>query len=446
MKLSDFDYQLPKQLIAQKPISPRDSSRLMVLNRKLKKIEHKHFYDIAGYLTKGDILVLNNTKVFPARLIGRRKNTGGKVEVFLLKITKSKIKRTKQEPKLKIKKEEFWEALIGNRRKKIGQIIEFGRGLKCEIVKQIDEAVWLVRFNKSGNVLEKSIDKLGQVPTPPYIKIQDTCLPAGTATNPSTGSRAYRQETNKSQIQNFKFQKLKNDYQTVYAKYRGSVAAPTAGFHFTKPLINKLKKQGVQFEYITLHVGFGTFEPVKVSNIKNHTMHSEFAVIDSQTAIRLNQAKKEGRRIIAVGTTTVRVLEAFSQEFQDTRNKQSAFAEASSSAKATADRPADRQETNKSQKSNYKLKAQKKWVNIFIYPGYQFKFVDTLITNFHLPKSTLLMLVSAFASASANATADKKAPADKSAFAGHQFVFKAYQSAVRKKYRFYSFGDSMFVV
>ncbi len=344
MKLSDFDYKLPKQLIAHKPASPRDNSRLMVLDRQSKKIEHKHFFDIVDYLNKGDVLVLNNTKVFPARLIGQRYKTGGKVEVFLLKKVGSSSAR--------------WEVLIGNRRKKIGQIIEFGKGLECEIVKQIDESVWQVKFNKSGSQLEKVIDQIGEVPTPPYIKIKDK-----------------------------KTKRLKDLYQTVYAEHRGSVAAPTAGFHFTKPLINKLKKKGVQFEYVTLHVGFGTFEEVRVNNIKKHKMHSEFAKIDAKTTKNLNNAKKESRRVISVGTTSTRVLEAFS--------------------------------------SKGKIKAQSKWVDIFIYPGYKFKFIDGLITNFHLPKSSLIMLVSALA--------------------GRQLILKAYKTAVSKKYRFYSFGDSMFI-
>ncbi len=364
MKLSDFDYKLPKSLIAHKPACPRDHSRLMIFDRQSQKIEHKHFYDIADYLKPGDVLVLNDTKVFPARLIGKRQESGGRVEIFLLKhvsrityhVSKSKFKG------------DCWEVLIGNRRKRIGQVVEFGEGLKCEIVRQVDESVWQVRFNKSGRQLEKLIDELGQVPVPPYIKIED---------------------------QRSKTKKIKNDYQTVYAEHRGSVAAPTAGFHFTKSLINKLKKKGVQFEFVTLHVGFGTFEPVKIQNIKKHKMHAEFAVLDGQTAKRLNQAKKEGRKIITVGTTTVRVLESFceSRRIKDYKTK--------------------------------RLIIRSDWIETFIYPGYKFKFIDAMITNFHLPKSTLLMLVSALA--------------------GHRFILKAYQTAVKKKYRFYSFGDAMLI-
>ena len=338
MKLSDFDYSLPKALIVQKPVSPRDHSRLMVLDRKKKKIGHRHFYDIIDCLRKGDVLVLNDTKVFPARLIGQRRETGGKVEIFLLKPVNNNT----------------WEALIGNRRKKVGQVVEFKKGLSCEIIKKIDDSVWLVKFNKSGDSLEKLIDQIGQTPLPPYIK--------------ATGFR--------------------NRYQTVYAQYRGSVAAPTAGFHFTKSLIGKLKKQGIQFEFVTLHVGLGTFEPVKEENARKHKMHSEYAVLNEAAAERLNQAKKEGRRIIAVGTTSVRTLESFNIKG--------------------------------------KFKAGKKWTDIFICPGYRFKAIDAIITNFHLPKSTLLMLVMAFA--------------------GKGFIAKAYQEAVNKKYRFYSFRDAMLII
>ena len=338
MKLSDFDYNLPKALIAQKPVTPRDHSRLMTLDRKKKKIGHRHFFNLIDCLQKGDVLVLNDTKVFPARLIGRRRESGGKVEVFLLKPVNNNT----------------WEALIGNRRKKIGQAVEFKKGLSCEIIKKIDESVWLVTFNKSGKSLERIIDQIGLTPLPPYIKA------AG----------------------------FRNRYQTVYAQYRGSVAAPTAGFHFTKGLIGKLKKKGVQFEFVTLHVGLGTFEPVKEGNVKQHKMHSEYALLNERAAERLNRAKKEGRRIIAVGTTSVRTLESFNIKG--------------------------------------KFKAGQKWTDIFIYPGYKFKAIDAIITNFHLPKSTLLMLVMAFA--------------------GKGFIVKAYREAVKKKYRFYSFGDAMLII
>lgn len=349
MLVSDFGYHLPKNLIAQKPIKPRDQSRLLVLNRQGKKISHHHFFELGQFLKRGDVLVLNNTKVFPARLIGR-KVTGGKIEVFLLKRINGQI----------------WECLLGGHGRGEKLKINFNKNLKGEIinpvreinfsngVKKPSDGVWQIKFNCGGKKLEKIINQIGQTPTPPYIK-----TPAN-----------------------------KNDYQTIYAKKTGSVAAPTAGFHFTKKLINQLKKQGIQFEFVTLQVGYGTFQPIKVKKIEEHKMHPELAILDCQTAEKLNQAKKQGRRVIAVGTTTVRVLESFADK-------------------------------------NGRLKAGRKDTNIFIYPGYKFRFIDALITNFHLPQSTLLMLVSALV--------------------GRKLILKTYQTAVRKKYRFYSFGDAMMI-
>ena len=401
MKLSDFNYNLPKEFIAQKPIYPRDHSRLLILDRKSKSIKHDYFYHLPKYLKKGDVLVFNNTKVFPARLIGKRQETGGRMEIFLLKkYQNQKLKEPKNparlasqreagrqtNKKLKIKKGEYWEVLIGNKKKRLGERIIFSKNLFCEIIKQIDQSIWLVRFNKSGSVLEKLIDRLGQVPVPPYIKSRITY--------------------HESRIMYHRSSKLKEDYQTVYAKYRGSVAAPTAGFHFTKELLNKLKKAGIQLEFITLHVGFGTFQPVKVNDIKKHKMHVEFAILDKATARRLNQAKKEGRRIVAIGTTTVRALETFLQKSQASSTKL--------------------QINSKSQLPKFKIKDQQKWINTFIYPGYKFKFVDAIITNFHLPKSTLLMLISAFA--------------------GRKNILRTYEIAKQKKYRFYSFGDVMMIL
>ncbi len=348
MLVSSFNYHLPKQLIAQKPIKPRDRSRLLILNRQNKKISHYHFFELGKFLKRGDVLVLNNTKVFPARLMGK-KITGGKIEIFLLKKINNQI----------------WECLLGGHNRKIGLKINFSQKLKGEVinpvretnfsngVKKLPTGIWQIKFNYGGQKLEKIINQIGQTPTPPYIK---------TAAS-------------------------KKDYQTVYAKKTGSVAAPTAGFHFTKKLIGQLKKQGIQFEFVTLQVGYGTFQSVKVKKIEEHQIHPEFAILDNQTAERLNLAKQQGRRIIAVGTTTVRVLESFIK--------------------------------------NNNLTAEKKWLNIFIYPGYQFKFTDALITNFHLPQSTLLMLVAAFG--------------------GRNLILKIYQTAVRKKYRFYSFGDAMLI-
>jgi S-adenosylmethionine:tRNA ribosyltransferase-isomerase len=353
MKLKDFDYNLPKELIAQKPVYPRDHSRLLVLDRKTKKISHHHFYEIGipptGGLHQGDVLVLNNTKVVPARLIGKKVETGGKVEVFLIK------------PKVKDLKEYKWLKewiVIGSPKLNQGQKIVFNKGLEGEIIKVLGQER-IIRFNKSGEYLKKIIFQIGQTPIPPYIKSPD------------------------------KENKLQKEYQTVFAKYLGSVAAPTAGFHFTPQLLKQLQKQGVKIEYVTLHVGLGTFQPVKEENITKHQMHSEWAMIDKATAKRLNQYKKNGQRIISVGTTACRTLESFCGK-------------------------------------NGKLKSGARFTNIFIYPSYKFRFIDGLITNFHLPKSTLLMLVSALA--------------------GQQLIKKVYQEAIKKKYRFYSFGDAMLIV
>ncbi len=332
MKIGLFDYRLPHSLIAQTPAVPRDSSRLLAFNRKTKKIVHDHFYNLTDYLKKGDVLVFNDTKVFPARLIGK-KQTGGKMEVFLLRSTNGNV----------------WEVLIGGKVRRTGMVIFFKHGLRCEVVRQLDGGIWQVRFNKTPQQVLTLTNKIGTTPTPPYIK-KASSLPK---------------------------------YQTVYAKKIGSVAAPTAGLHFTKRLLGNLKNKGVQFEHVTLHVGFGTFQPVKVSDIKKHRMHAEFAEISSEVVCRLKQAKKEGRRIIAVGTTSVRVLETVGN--------------------------------NKS--------GHRGWINTFIYPGHRFKMVDAMVTNFHLPKSTLIMLVSAFA--------------------GRENILKLYKTAVRKKYRFFSFGDGM---
>ena len=341
MKLSEFNYNLPKEMIAQRPASPRDSSKLMLVNYQNGKLSNHIFNELPDFLAKGDILVFNNTKVFPARLFGK-KEFGGKVEVFLLTHHQKNI----------------WEVLIGGKRMKMGMKIIFSKDFECILKQKTASGVWKVEFNCHGKKLNKLIDHYGNIPIPPYIK--------------STSSKS----------------RLKKEYQTVYAKNRGSVAAPTAGLHFTNRILKKLKKQGVVFKYVTLHVGLGTFEPVKEEKIEDHQIHSEFGILDEATASYLNKASKEGRRIIIVGTTTMRVIEAF---------------------------------------SNQKgiLKAQKKWIDIFIYPGYKFKFASNLLTNFHLPKSTLLMLISALA--------------------GKALVKKAYQRAVKDKYRFFSFGDVMLI-
>ncbi|MDD4271347.1 MAG: tRNA preQ1(34) S-adenosylmethionine ribosyltransferase-isomerase QueA [Patescibacteria group bacterium] len=354
MRLKDFDYYLPKNLIAQKPLSPRDKSRLLLLAKKTGKIEHKHFYNIVDYFNKGDVLVLNNTKVMAARLIGQRAETGGKVEVFLLKKIKPGV----------------WQCLIGGHKRKENLQVEFSQGLKAKILKNNLDGTWSVEFNRTGEAFMKLIEKIGRVPLPPYIK--------------SSSAKASEDKAN---------------YQTVYAddKKIGSVAAPTAGFHFTPGLMKKLKNKGVQFECVTLQVGLGTFAPVKVDDITEHKMHAEYVEVNKITMRNIIKAKQEGRRVIAVGTTSARTLE-------------SVF--------------------NKKELRDYKG-----WTDIFIYPGYKFKIIDGLITNFHLPKSTLIMLVSAFA----------KASADKSALAGRNKIFKAYEEAIKKKYRFFSYGDAMLI-
>ena len=360
MKLALFDYKLPKNLIAQKQIKPRDASRLMVINKKTKKINHDFFYNLDKYLTDNDVLVFNNSKVIPAR-IHLCKETGGKVEILLLR----ELNRGK------------WEVMIGG---KLGDNFKFSilnfksiPNFKCQILKRLPDGNWIIRFNISGEKLRKFIEKYGQTPLPPYIKIQDS-------------------------------KQIRKDYQTLYAKHEGSVAAPTAGFHFTQRVFNKLKKKGVKCEFVTLHVGLGTFQPVKVENIKKHKMHAEYVVLDKDVTRRLNDYKQQGKRIITVGTTAARVLEALSNQKSQLK------------AGSRWTRP----------QRLSKLKAcDGGQVNIFIYPGYKFKFIDALITNFHLPKSTLLMLVSALV--------------------GRKFILKAYQEAIKRKYRFYSFGDGMLI-
>jgi len=359
--LADFDYYLPKNLIAQKPVSPRDHSRLLILRKLNAKIEHKHFYDILDYLNKGDVLVLNNTKVMAARLIGKRAETGGRVEVFLLNKASLHFPFTKGAG-------EVWQCLVGSHRRKENLKVEFTGGLKAEILKNNLDGTFNIKFNKSGTAFMRLVKKIGLAPLPPYIK-RDSIASL------SRQAAGLRDD--------------KNKYQTVYAdeKKLGSVAAPTAGFHFTPLLLKKLKNKGVQIEYVTLRVGLGTFAPVKVDDITKHKMHSEYIEINKKTLGNIIKAKSEGRRIIAAGTTSVRTLE-------------SVF-------------------------SKKELRSHRGWTDIFIYPGYKFKIVDAMITNFHLPKSTLLMLVSALA--------------------GREKIFKAYEEAIKKKYRFYSYGDAMLI-
>lgn len=340
MKLEDFNYELPEELIAQTPLEKRDESKLMVLDSNTGDIEHKKFKDIIDYLNPGDVLVINDTKVIPARLVGEKEDTQAVIEILLLKELDNNI----------------WECLSKPfKRLKEGTIIVFGSGLlKAKVVKKLTEGIVQVKLLYEGILLE-ILDSLGQMPLPPYIhqKLND-----------------------------------KNRYNTIYARNIGSAAAPTAGLHFTEELLHELKEKGIIITNVTLHVGLGTFRPVETENIKDHHMHSEFYQMNEPTANLLNLAKKEGRRIIAVGTTSTRVLETIMQKHQ-------------------------------------KFISCNGNTDIFIYPGYQFQAIDALITNFHLPKSTLMMLISALA--------------------GRDHVLKAYKEAIKKQYRFFSFGDSMLI-
>ena len=340
MKVSDFDYPLDESLIAQTPILKRDESRLMVLNRKTGEIEHRHFSDIIEYLEPNDVLVMNNTKVIPARLYGVKEETNAVIEILMLKTTS----------------DDCWECLAKPaKRVKVGTVINFGDGkLKAECIRVGDEGIREFKLIYKG-ILYEILDALGEMPLPPYIheKLED-----------------------------------KDRYQTVYAVTPGSAAAPTAGLHFTLELLDKIKEKGVKIVYVTLHVGLGTFRPVNVDDVKNHTMHSEFYEMSKETADILNDAKENGYNIVSVGTTSTRTLETVMSLYNT-------FKECSG------------------------------WTQIFIYPGYKFKAIDKQITNFHLPKSTLVMLVSALA--------------------GKENILNAYNEAVKNKYRFFSFGDSMFI-
>lgn len=340
MNIDLFNFDLPEELIAQSPAQKRDESRLMVINRETETFTHHHFYEIVDYLKEGDVLVRNNTKVLPARLLGYKESTHAHVEVLLLKQLEN----------------DCWECLVGNAKVvKINTIVTFGNGiLKAKCIKVKDEGIRVMQMIYEG-VFYEVLDEVGKMPLPPYIHKQ--C---------EDNSR----------------------YQTVYAKIEGSAAAPTAGFHFTEELFEKLKSQGVIVVDVTLHIGLGTFRPVKVQDINDHHMHSEYYVMDKNTANILNKAKQEKRRIISIGTTSTRVLESVMQKY-------GVFKECSGNT------------------------------DIFIYPGYKFLAIDGLITNFHLPKSTLIMLVSAFA--------------------GREFILKCYEEAIKEKYRFFSFGDSMFI-
>ena len=339
MKLTEFDYNLPEELIAQTPVEPRNSSRLMVLDPVDETIEHRHFYDLKEYLEPGDTLIFNDTRVMPARLLGWREGTGGKVEVFLLRRIDG----------------DTWETLVKPGRKaREGQVVRFSDELTCTVQDSTDFGGRIVKFHYEG-IFEEILDRLGETPLPPYIheKLEDS-----------------------------------ERYQTVYSREKGSAAAPTAGLHFTKEQMAELKDMGVNLGFVTLHVGLGTFRPVSVDNIEEHVMHKEYYSISQETSDLIKATKAAGKRVIAVGTTSIRTLESAATSVGE-------------------------------------INGRTDWTNIFIYPGYEFKIVDGIITNFHLPKSTLIMLISAFA--------------------GREFVLKAYETAVKEKYRFFSFGDAMMI-
>ncbi|MBM7613879.1 tRNA preQ1(34) S-adenosylmethionine ribosyltransferase-isomerase QueA [Alkaliphilus hydrothermalis] len=340
MKTADFDFNLPEELIAQTPLEKRDESRLMVLNKKTGEIQHRHFYNLLEFLNEGDCLVLNNTRVLPARLFGEKVDSGGKMEFLLLKQVRLNT----------------WEVLVKpGKRAKIGSRFTFGDGsLEAEVIDIGEEGSRIVEFKYDG-VFEAVLDRLGKMPLPPYIT-----------------EELEEQER----------------YQTVYSKHTGSAAAPTAGLHFTEELLDKIKNKGVHVVFITLHVGLGTFRPVKVENIDDHKMHAEFFMIEDEVAETINSVKERGGKVIAVGTTCCRTLESAVTE-------------------------------------EGRIKSSSGWTDIFIYPGYQYKVIDGLVTNFHLPQSTLIMLVSALA--------------------GQENVMSAYEVAVEEKYRFFSFGDAMLI-
>ena len=340
MNVRDFYFDLPEELIAQDPLEDRSASRLLVLDKHTGEIRHRHFRDILSYLRKGDCLVINDTKVIPARLFGVKEGTEAKIEILLLKRRENDI----------------WETLVKPGKKaKVGTVISFGEGLlKGTVIDVVEEGNRLIQFSYEG-IFEEILDRLGQMPLPPYITHQ---------------------------------LKDKNRYQTVYAKHEGSAAAPTAGLHFTKELLKEIEDIGVSIAHVTLHVGLGTFRPVKVDEIEAHHMHSEFYIVEEEEAKKVNDAKKNGGRIVCVGTTSCRTVESASR-------------------------------------SDGFLRAGSGWTEIFIYPGYRFKLLDCLITNFHLPESTLVMLVSALA--------------------GRDHVLQAYEEAIKERYRFFSFGDAMFL-
>ncbi len=344
MRLSDFDYDLPQELIAKYPIDKRDHSRLMIINREQRKFEHKHFYDLPDYLKSGDLLILNATKVYPARLHAVKDRTEAKVELFLLRELSNNL----------------WEVMVKPARKvRIGNKLTITEDLQCDVIDNTVSGGRVVRFKDiSQEELYKVIDELGESPLPPYIDRDPT-------------------------------PQDKQKYQTVYARRRGAVAAPTAGLHFTDELLHKIKSKGVKIQEIVLHIGLGTFRPVTVEDLSRHRMDSEYYEVGPDTAIAINEAKRKNKRVIAVGTSVVRTLETVTV-------------------------------------SGFQITPSKGWTDKFIYPPYEFKMVDAMVTNFHQPKSTLLMQVSAFAD--------------------HELIMKAYKAAIKKKYRFFSYGDAMLII
>jgi len=399
MRLSEFSYKLPGELIAQQPVSPRDHSRLLVLDRVSGCLEHKHFFDLPKFLKRGDVLVLNDSKVFLARLIGKKARSGGKLEIFLLRKTDLTPAPASPAGGLSLlvrgSKGEVWQCLVGGKHCQAAQKIIFSEKLQGTIMARQQDGTWLVRFNLRGRKFFQEIEMIGSVPLPPYIK---------------------RDKPSKADIAS---------YQTIYANARraGSVAAPTAGLHFTSQLLKKLKAQGVELVYLTLHVGLGTFLPVKTENIKEHKMHAEWYEIEKKSLERIIKAKNEARRIVAVGTTSARVLETLFERI-DIENCSPRFASEAGKLPPPWRGPA----------VAGKIENFVGFTDKFIYPGYKFKTVDALVTNFHLPESTLLMLVSAFAG-----------QAMKKKSVGLGKIKKAYREAIKKNYRFFSYGDALLI-
>lgn len=421
MRTADFNFALPTELIAQSPVNPRDSSRLMVVDRTKRTIEHRHFYDIVDYLGPNDLIVWNNSKVFKARLHGRifldeETDDIDNVREAALHPTDAIINAKMVELFLvrPMENHGVWQALAKPAKKlRLGYKIVFAPDFSCTVIEKEKSGTLLVQFSEDAAGVRAKANKYGQVPTPPYVQEKNISMPA---------------------------EQLAQVYQTVYAKPEGSVAAPTAGFHFTPGLIEKLKQKGVAFAEITLHVGLGTFLPVKAETIEEHTMHPEQVEITAENAAIINQAKMAGKRIIAVGTTTVRTLEGAVLSLRGPRGAEAIPSQTASIQSGDRHAPSGLAMTSTIQTYNSEL-------NIFIYPGFKFQIVDALITNFHLPESTLLMLVSAFAAAAPLGATDAAGDrlVGRSLSEGREFMLQCYNEAIKEKYRFYSFGDAMLI-